>query len=357
MAASKNLNTEDFESRFSAIEGPIRLPLETDGKITHFLLTYYEFGGERWVAACLGKIAGPERVLLRIESACFFGHVMGSRQCDCGFQLDQALRLIAEAGHGLVIYAVDQDARGLGIADHFRIYRYRQNDGLDTDEVFERLGAALDNRKYDAVPRILRHLGVGPVMLLSNNKERLGFLQRSGIDVERQSHQATLDYYNMATLMLEKEDLANELTFKTHSSWLQPLQDAVGTDVDLRAACIVENNEILIAEWSGRDWDVAQHLLGALPKEYGPIIVYLSDFPRLDEIDRYVQAGARFIVVPFASVPPLLLKRAEAHGAKLQDWGRQNRYAQDRPQWHPLKSSDGGVTYVRGNERRTVGDS
>ena len=67
---------------------------------------------------------------------------MHSQQCDCGYQLDEALRRIVQRQGGLVIYGIDQDARGLGIEKHFRIYDYRQNHHLDTDEVYKRRMAA-----------------------------------------------------------------------------------------------------------------------------------------------------------------------------------------------------------------------
>lgn len=350
IAASSSAPGQAESSWAQTIVGPIRLPLEIDGSVSYFQLHYYEVGGERWVSASLGDVRGPSRVPLRIESACFFGHVFGSRQCDCGFQLEEAFRRIAREGRGLVIYAVDQDARGLGLKSHFQVYDYRQNHGLDTEEVFARLGAHLDNRSYAAVPRILKHVGAERILLLSNNPSRLAFLTSAGIDVERERHEAAIDPYNMATLMLEKEDLGYQWTFKTHSDWLRPLQERVEGDPDLRAAAVVHANETCVAEWSGRDWNVAERLLANAPVGLSPTIIYLSDLPRLDELQAYAAYGAQFVVVPFASLPSELTRRAIMLGIKLQDWERENRYKTDRPQWIPLDE----IRYRRGNDIREI---
>jgi GTP cyclohydrolase II len=332
------------------VVGPIRLPLEVDSQVHYFHLNYYEVDGGRWVAATLGDLSGPSRAALRIESACFFGHVFGSRQCDCGFQLDEAFRRIARDGRGVVVYAVDQDARGLGLQSHFRVYDYRQNHGLDTEEVFERLHAGLDNRSYGPVGHILRHLGIGRINLLSNNPSRLKFLQDEGFDVQRELHEAPLDAFNMATLMLEKEDLGYQWTFKTHSEWLSPLQRVVDGQIDRRAASIVVDNSKAVVTWSGEDWNVAERLLEAAPAGLETPVVYLSDLPRLDELEAYATYGAKFVVVPFADLPADLTLHAAKLGVKLQDWGRENRYRSPRPQW--LLGEDG--VYRRGDEVRTV---
>ncbi len=331
------------------IIGPIRLPLDHDGQVHMFQLHYFEVGQERWVCAQLGQISGTERVPLRIESACFFGHVFGSRQCDCGFQLDEAFRHIARDGRGLVIYGVDQDARGLGLAAHFRIYDYRQREGLDTPEVFARLGAPLDNRSYAAVPHILRHVEAGPILLLSNNPARLAFLREAGIDVVRAPHEAALDPFNMATLMLEKEDLGYQWTFRTHGDWLRPLQAEVEGDTDRRAAALVHANETCIARWSGSDWNVAAGLLAQAPTGLAPVIAYLSDLPRQTNWTlcalRHSGRGGSLRRSARPADPPRRQPRAEAAGL-----GGENRYGAPRPQWLP----DGTGLYARGGEKRAA---
>lgn len=335
--------------------GPITLPLKVGGRVAYFTLHYYEHGGQRWASAELGPLSGSEQVPLRIESACFFGHVFHSQQCDCGFQLDEAIRRIGELGRGLVIYGIDQDARGLGIEKHFRIYDYRQNENLDTDEVYRRFHAPLDSRSYAAVAAILRFLGVSRIRLMSNNSQRLEFLRSEGFQVERDEIEAPLTPYNMATMMLEKEDLNYQWSFRTHADWLKPLQAKVADEPDLSAACLVQNNDNIVAEWQGYSWDVAQNLLSALRENPGTgLVAYVSDLPRLDELERYAAAGVGFVVVPFPEVPKYLQTEGRRHGIKVQDWGRDNKYQTPRPQWQLESRTDEAHTYERGGERRTV---
>src|ERR1700738_5211476 len=127
---------QDIEPKPEFIRGPVRLPLRIDGQELGYSLFLFQFNGERWIAAFTGNIDDGEPVPLRIESACIFGHVFHSAKCDCGYQLDEALRRIAEMKRVLVIYAIDDDARGLGIDAHFQIYVLRQQENLDTEAVY-----------------------------------------------------------------------------------------------------------------------------------------------------------------------------------------------------------------------------
>ncbi|WP_052941422.1 hypothetical protein [Chromobacterium subtsugae] len=346
--------TSSHADQLEMIVGPVRLPLKIDDSVNYFQLHYFEFQGKRWACAALGDLAAQDAVPLRIESACFFGHVMHSQQCDCGFQLDEAFRRISQRQGGLVIYGIDQDARGLGIEKHFRIYDYRQNHQLDTDEVYQRFHAPLDSRSYEAVAAILRFLKVENILLMSNNRARLEFLREQGFRVERDQIEAPLTRYNMATMMLEKEDLAYQWSFQTHGDWLRPLQDQAEAHPDRRAARIVRDNQQVVAEWQGDSWDVARHLLAGLaPQPAGELVIYLSDLPRLDELAAYAATSARFVVVPFATLPGYLETEARRLGIKLQDWGRENKYAQPRPQWQLEDQTDDSHVYRRGDERRT----
>ncbi|AOK50255.1 hypothetical protein WT60_25875 [Burkholderia sp. MSMB617WGS] len=344
------VNTVD---QLELIVGPVRLPLKIEDSVHYFSLHYFEFQGKRWASAALNDLSELDAVPLRIESACFFGHVMHSQQCDCGFQLDEAFRRIVQRNGGLVIYGIDQDARGLGIEKHFRIYDYRQNHHLDTDEVYKRFHAPLDSRSYEAVAAILRFLDVEKILLMSNNRARLAFLRAEGFQVERDQIEAPLTRYNMATMMLEKEDLAYQWSFKTHSEWLRPLQDKVDGHPDSFAACIVKDNQAVVAEWQGADWNVALNLLATHEGgEDGNLVIYLSDLPRLDELALYASTGARFVVVPFAVIPDYLLSEAQRQGLKLQDWERNNQYRTARPQWRLTEHGRDAHVYQRGDERR-----
>ncbi|MCS3509318.1 hypothetical protein [Achromobacter sp. JUb104] len=325
------------EPSTSNIVGPIRLPLEArGGAVNYFQLWYFVSpDGGRWAAAVLGDVSDGHAVPLRIESACLFGHVFGSRQCDCGFQLKEAFVRVAEQGRGIVIYGIDQDARGNGIEAHFRIYDYRQNYDLDTEEVFKRLHASLDARTYEMVPEILRHLGAQNIDLMSNNPARMELLKNDGFHVRHVPLEAAIDRYNMATMMLEKEDLPYSFSFATHGDWLRGIQSKVDGMPERRAGCIVRDNAEIVADWEGDGTAVAEHLTASLPRTSPPserLVAYLSDLPRKAEIKLYAEVGAAFVVVPFATLPQVLVEEARAHGVKLQDWGRSNAYAQPRPQ-------------------------
>lgn len=341
------------------IIGPIRLPLEIDQTIDYHQLYYFEYHQERWSAVLYGDIEKiqsktDEPVPLRIESACFFGHVFHSRQCDCGYQLMEAFSKIRQKQWGLVIYGIDQDARGLGIDKHFCIYDFRQNSHLDTEDVFKELNAPLDNRSYNAVAQILDFLKIKKILLLSNNQKRIDFLENKGFEVTREPLEAPLDRFNMATMMLEKEDLAYQWSFKTHGDWLLPLQEKVNANIHQYAGSIVVDNEKIIAEWFGNEWNVAQYLCEQITvdaiKNFKTCLVYLSDFPRLDEIAVYANFGVSFIVLPFMEFPEILLSEAKKYNIKLQDWSRANRYTENRPQWILKNKTEKIHAYQRENE-------
>lgn len=316
--------------------GPAILPLQAGDKAMKCELWYYSFGDSRWVAVCYGDLK-TKRVMLRIESACIFGHIFHSRQCDCGFQLNEAMVKISQAEAGLVLYAIDQDARGAGIEAHFQIYYLRQHENLDTEGVYSRLGVPIDSRDYQPVVAILRDLGVGQITLLSNNKERMKLLTENGFDAQFENLEAPLDEHNMATLMLEKEDLDYTWSFKTHSDWLMSLQDKVTHDNTLQGACLVSKTHELVAEYFSSNWDIAHGLAVLVPaskQQTSELVVYLTDFPRMDELSLYSGIGAKFVVIPFAVIPSWLQESGKRVGIKVQDWERRNKYAIERPQWN-----------------------
>jgi GTP cyclohydrolase II len=320
--------------------GPIELPLMSGGHAVPYRLYYYDFGAQgRWAAMATGAIDDGEPVPLRIESACLFGHVFHSGKCDCGFQLDEAFRVIGERRRGIVLYGIDQDARGLGIARHFQIYRLRQQEGLDTDEVYARLDAPVDARSYEPVAAMLRELGVEQVELLSNNRARQQFLRERGFSVQMTPLEAKLDIHNMSTLMLEKEDLGYTWTFKTHRDWLQPIQAEVDGDLHTSIAlAVLDNAEVVGRHVDRGEWSIARGLLTGLAPEVvvqgstRPLVVYLTDLPRADELPLYAAHNVGCVVVPFARIPAALQEHARG-SVRLQDWERGNRYARPRPQW------------------------
>ena len=138
--------------------------------------------GHEQVALVFGEIAGTVP-LTRLHSECLTGDVFSSTRCDCGDQLEAAMRAVVAAGSGVIIYLRGHEGRGIGLLAKLAAMRL-QEDGLDTVEANLALGLPVDAREYDVAAEILRDLGVSSVRLLSNNPEKLESLRRNGIVVK-----------------------------------------------------------------------------------------------------------------------------------------------------------------------------
>ncbi len=124
--------------------------------------------GSEHIALVKGEIAGRENVLVRVHSECLTGDVLGSLRCDCGNQLKMALRQIARAGAGILVYLRGHEGRGIGLAHKIQAYGL-QDLGRDTLQANLDLGLPADARHYDIGAQILTHLGVNSLLLMSNN--------------------------------------------------------------------------------------------------------------------------------------------------------------------------------------------
>jgi GTP cyclohydrolase II len=159
------------------------LPLGTT--FGEFELHAFELAsGEVYLALVRGEIGDGHSVLTRLHSECLTGDALGSLRCDCGPQLREAGRAIAAEGRGVLVYATDQEGRGIGLVNKLRAYMLQEN-GADTVEANCRLGFPPDARTYDAAASCLDLLGVRSVRLLTNNPTKVEGLTRAGIDVER----------------------------------------------------------------------------------------------------------------------------------------------------------------------------
>lgn len=161
---------------------------------------------EEFVVVYKGILSEDVPSLVRIHSQCLTGDVFGSTKCDCGPQLQRALQLIDEEGHGAVVYQ-HQEGRGIGIINKIRAYAL-QDEGADTIEANERLGLEVDLRVYDQCVEILRDLGLKKVKALSNNPEKLEAMRAGGLEViervpiEFQPSKNTIDYLTTKKLQM-----------------------------------------------------------------------------------------------------------------------------------------------------------
>ena len=140
-----------------------------------------EHGLSEHVAVVIGKPDADAVVPVRLHSACLTGDLLGSLRCDCGEQLRTAVRRIASLGGGVLLY-LDQEGRGIGLANKLRAYTI-QDTGLDTVDADRQLGFHDDERNYDVAAALLQELGIGRVRLLTNNPKKIHALKDHGIEV------------------------------------------------------------------------------------------------------------------------------------------------------------------------------
>jgi len=166
--------------------------------------------GEIHLALKKGDWKIDEPVLVRVHSSCMTGDILGSLRCDCGDQLHHALKMIEQAGKGLVLY-MNQEGRGIGLLNKLKAYKL-QEQGLDTVEANLELGFDMDGRDYGVGAQILRHLGVSKMKLMSNNpKKRAGLLGYGLEVVENVPIEIASNPHNEKYLLTKKEKMGHEI--------------------------------------------------------------------------------------------------------------------------------------------------
>lgn len=157
-----------------------------------------------------GDLTTDEPVLARIHSECLTGDTLGSLRCDCGFQLEAALRKISETGRGALLY-MRQEGRGIGLFNKIAAYRLQDN-GLDTVEANLQLGFPADGRTYGICADMMRAMGFERIILMTNNPAKIDDISKHGIEVvAREPLEYGENKYNEDYLNVKKEKMGHLL--------------------------------------------------------------------------------------------------------------------------------------------------
>lgn len=187
----------------------------------------FDSAGTVHLCLCRGDLRHGEDVLVRIHSECLTGDSLGSLRCDCGVQLQQAMREIAAEGRGVLVYSTGHEGRGIGLANKLRAYML-QDRGLDTIEANEHLGFAADQRTFLDSAACLRALGVRSMRLLTNNPEKASALRAAGFRIRRVIGLATSAHSRNVRYLATKRDLMGHSVPSG-----VPLEDSIGPPPDV----------------------------------------------------------------------------------------------------------------------------
>jgi 3,4-dihydroxy 2-butanone 4-phosphate synthase/GTP cyclohydrolase II len=163
------------------------------------------------IALVKGEIDPDEAVLVRVHSECLTGDAFGSLRCDCGEQLDAAIKMIETEGKGVLLY-MRQEGRGIGLKNKIKAYGLQDSEGLDTVEANERLGFPADLRDYGVGAQILNDLGVHKMRMITNNPGKRAGIEGYGLSiVERVPLEIVPNEKNLEYLRTKKEKLGHVL--------------------------------------------------------------------------------------------------------------------------------------------------
>ncbi|MGW4562877.1 bifunctional 3,4-dihydroxy-2-butanone-4-phosphate synthase/GTP cyclohydrolase II [Streptomyces sp. NPDC004561] len=208
------ISIEDLIAYRRGSEPTVHREAETRLPTRHGTFTAYGYratDGVEHVALVHGDIGAGEDVLVRVHSECLTGDVFASLRCDCGPQLDTALRRIQEEGRGVVVYLRGHEGRGIGLLSKLRAYAL-QEQGRDTLDANLELGLPADARDYGAGAQILADLGVRSVRLMTNNPDKTDALLRHGLKVTgREPMPVQAGEHNLRYLRTKRDRMGHDL--------------------------------------------------------------------------------------------------------------------------------------------------
>ncbi len=186
-----------------------RLPTRYGGEFRAIVYTN-DVDSYEHLALVKGDISSHDEIMVRVHSECLTGDVFGSMRCDCGGQLQSAMRMVEREGRGVILY-MHQEGRGIGLVNKLKAYAL-QDQGLDTVEANKKLGFKADLRDYGIGAQILRDLGVRKMRLITNNPKKIVGLEGYGLEVTgRLPIEMEADDENIKYLKCKKDKLGHML--------------------------------------------------------------------------------------------------------------------------------------------------
>lgn len=194
----------------SLINMGVRVNLPTEFGTFEMIPFQQKSNGLEHSALVKGSWEKDESVLVRVHSSCVTGDIFGSRKCDCGNQLHESMKMIEEAGKGVIVY-LNQEGRGIGLMNKMETYKL-QEEGLDTVEANIHLGFKDDERDYGVGAQILRSVGVTKMTLITNNPRKLAGLNGYGLEIAGIQHmEIKANEHNKFYLETKKKKMGHEL--------------------------------------------------------------------------------------------------------------------------------------------------